>query len=456
MRSPSLVAAALAAAPMSLPLTALVTALVNALALLAGCDRAEPPTWARDTQAIFDARCAGCHHPGGVGPMPLTTYDEVAGLHDVVKAAIDNGSMPPWKAGDGCNTYRNDFSLTDDEKAVLAAWFAAGLPEGEPAAPESEGPALRDPLAPDIRYDEVFPAADAPYLPDNTDDYRCFAIPWPHTTDKYITGFDMIPGDPANVHHVNIFLNPPPAEANGTDFVAFDEADPAPGYSCRRGDRVLQSALVGAWAPGASGVRYPAGTGQLVTPGSSITLEVHYALASTVGDTSELALQLDDAVERRAFGAAFWKFNDWEEGGMVIPAGEPAVTHDVQVNPELILAAVAPWLVETPLLEVHLAALHMHQLGVSGELVVRSPVGDTCLLDIPSWDYHWQTAYELTKPAELFLGEDEIYLRCTWDNSPAHQPLIDGQPMAPADVSWGPGVLDEMCMGFLYLAPAPL
>jgi hypothetical protein len=420
----------------------------------AGCDDPEPdgpPTWEGATRAIFEAKCATCHHPGGIGPMPLTSYAEVVGIHDVVKAAIDSGAMPPWKADPTCNSYRNDFSLTAEDKSVLAAWFAAGHPEGEPApgaAPSGDG--RRDPRSPDLRYDELFPAAEEPYLPQRRDDYRCFAIAWPHRSIKFITGFDMIPGDPSNVHHVNIFLNPPHPT---TDFVAIDAEDPAPGYSCARGDRVLQSSLIGAWAPGASGVRYPEGTGQLVEPGSSITLEVHYAAATGVEDASSLALQIEDTVERRAMGAAFWWFNNWERGGMAIPAGEASVTHEVQVDPRLQLAVVAPWLTAR-LLEVHVAAVHMHQLGSSGELSIRSPVGDTCLVHIPAWDFHWQMGYELATPATLFLGEDELYLRCTWDNSAENQPVVEGSPTEPRDVNWGGGTADEMCIGFLYLVPA--
>ena len=84
---------------------------------------------------------------------------------------------------------------------------------------------------------------------------------------------------------------------------------------------------------------------------------------------------------------------------------------------------------------------------------MRSPIGDSCLVDIPAWDYHWQNAYQLKKPVEIFLGEDELYLSCTWDNSPANQPYVDGVQQPPRDVNWGSKATDEMCIGFLYLVP---
>lgn len=442
------------------PLRAVLVGTLVAVVLVAvcGCEEPGPPTYVSATKAIVDAKCAGCHHEGGIGPMPLTSYEEIEPLADIMRAAIDSGAMPPWMADNTCNTYSNDFSLTDDEKATLTAWFDAGHPKGDDDASSShallEPAGYDDPLAPDIRVDVVLDAAPEPYTPARQDDYRCFAIPWPYDTPKYITAFDMIPGDPSNVHHVNIFLNPPPG-GDVDDFVAYDDADPAPGYSCGRGDRVLSSTLVGAWAPGASGVHYPKGTGQLAEPGSSITLEVHYAHESDVPDASALALEVEDTVERRGLGAGFWWFNNWDDGGMLIPAGEASVTHEVDVDPQLALAVVAPWMTER-LLEIHVAAVHMHELGTSGSLWVRSPVGDTCLLEIPKWDFHWQMGFELETPAQIFLGEDRISLSCTWDNSESNQPVVDGVQQAPRDVNWGGRTSDEMCIGFLYIVPAAL
>jgi hypothetical protein len=84
----------------------------------------------------------------------------------------------------------------------------------------------------------------------------------------------------------------------------------------------------------------------------------------------------------------------------------------------------------------------MHALGKSGELSVHRPDGDTCLLSIPEWQFRWQMGYDLKEPVPLFLGEDKLYLRCTWDNSQNDH-----------DVNWGERTVDEMCIGFLYLVP---
>jgi hypothetical protein len=48
------------------------------VAQLAGQSPARPDvTFARDILPILQTSCQDCHRPGGSGPMPLVTYDDV-------------------------------------------------------------------------------------------------------------------------------------------------------------------------------------------------------------------------------------------------------------------------------------------------------------------------------------------------------------------------------------------
>ena len=69
-------------------------------------------------------------------------------------------------------------------------------------------------------------------------------------------------------------------------------------------------------------------------------------------------------------------------------------------------------------IKIHSAALHMHLLGTSANILVPRPTGDReCLLDIPRWDFNWQGTYELTTPI-VVSKQDGLRLSCTWDNFP--------------------------------------
>ena len=58
------------------------------------------------------------------------------------------------------------------------------------------------------------------------------------------------------------------------------------------------------------------------------------------------------------------------------------------------------------------------------------------LLHIPAWDFHWQDVYYLVHPIHIGPG-DTIGVRCTFDNSAAAQPVIDGKPLRPRYVALG-------------------
>ena len=61
---------------------------------------AEEVTFHKDIEPILQRSCQNCHREGGVGPMPLVTFDQVApfaGLIEYKTGLRDRaGAMPPW------------------------------------------------------------------------------------------------------------------------------------------------------------------------------------------------------------------------------------------------------------------------------------------------------------------------------------------------------------------------
>ena len=54
------------------------TALLVATMALGACPAPETtPTWHGDIAPLFQSECMSCHQDGGIGPFPLTSYDEV-------------------------------------------------------------------------------------------------------------------------------------------------------------------------------------------------------------------------------------------------------------------------------------------------------------------------------------------------------------------------------------------
>ncbi len=447
-------------------------AAVLACASIAGCGSNEPgagggglgggggsgggaagnaPTWHEDVQPIVARSCESCHTPGAIAPFPLRSYEEAKPWHAAMRRAVEDRTMPPWLAGDDCNTYQEDPSLTNEEIAILAAWSEAGAPEGTAVAPAaaSTGAGLD-------RVDFELPMPEAYTPQQDPDDYRCFLLEWPASETSFITGFQAVPGAPTEVHHVIAFLIEPDLV---DDAEALDASEEGPGWTCFAGPGVGSGRSsfhwLGAWAPGSNGAEFPEGTGLRIEPGSRIALQIHYntLTAGAVPDRTKLQFRVEESVEHEALVIPFTS-PDWTgSDAMSIPAGEADVKHSWALPLSLYASFVdGDFSASEPLL-LHAAALHMHELGTKASLRLNREE-NACVLDIPTWDFHWQSVFNLAEPMRV-ESSDQLRITCHWDNTAENQPVVDGERLPPKDVAWGEGTRDEMCLGILYVTKAP-
>src|SRR6476661_10827827 len=115
-----------------------------------------------------------------------------------------------------------------------------------------------------------------------TDDYRCFVLDPGLARDAFVTGFDIAPGQPAEVHHVILFRVPPSSAAAAR---ARDAESGGNGWTCfggtglgSRGASLDDAPWVGAWAPGGRANVLPADVGIPLKRGSLLVMQVHYNL----------------------------------------------------------------------------------------------------------------------------------------------------------------------------------
>lgn len=400
-----------------------------------GSGPAAGPTYYADAKPILDAKCAGCHTPGGIAPFSLQTYAEAEAQKAAIAAAVTSGTMPPWPPSADCAEYLGNRSLTQDQIDTLTAWIDAGAQEGDPGA---EAPPLDGTRT--LSRTDLTLSIPEPYTPVlSPDEYRCFVVDWPAAEQTFVTGFGVKPGAASIVHHVIAYLATPETVAT---FEELDASDPGPGYSCFGGAGGGKAAWIGGWAPGALGADFPAGTGIEIPPGSKVILQIHYntSTAEPEPDQSSIVLKVDPTVEKKAFVMP-WTNPSWIVAKtMDIPAHSTDVTHSWEIDPTKFIGgssggAVAP---NTPF-TIYTAGLHMHTRGTHARTEIHGAGGASqCLLEIPSWNFHWQGSYELATPATLSPG-DSLYLECHWDNA------------GPTDINWGEGTGDEMCLGTFFI-----
>jgi hypothetical protein len=273
-----------------------------------------------------------------------------------------------------------------------------------------------------------------------------------------VTGLNVRPGNAAIVHHVIAYVAAP---GNASKYEALQNPDGGvPGYTCFGGAGADDSAQwLGAWAPGARQGEFPANTGIEVAPGSKVILQVHYNSLNGPGqaDLTAVDLELADSVQTKAAMMPFLDFYNWYYlHNMPIAAGDPDAGAEYAIDPtpymarpELSNGAVP----NNTAFRIWSAGAHMHLRGKHEHLgIEHADGGETCLLDVPHWSFHWQGAFPLAEP-ETFNPGDQLELDCHWDNSAANQPVVNGVRETPQNLNWGEGTDDEMCLGVFYVSP---
>ncbi|HEX7256262.1 MAG TPA: hypothetical protein VF236_10075 [Gaiellaceae bacterium] len=413
---------------------------------IVGLGQAAPvrPTYFQDVKPILESRCAGCHYAGGIAPFKLTGYLDAYRHRGAIAAAVNSRAMPPWHADSRVRRYLYDPSLTNAQIDTIVRWASRRAPRGDAARP---APALPS-VAPRLSRVDVrapMPAAYRPQRRTTGDDYRCFVLPWTPDRERFVTGFNVRPGRPSQVHHIIVYLAAPGSSGL---LAGWEREDARPGYGCYGGPSAtgrqgLRFQFLAGWVPGSFGTDFARGTGIQVAPGSRLVLQVHYNLQSvkTVRpDRSTVELKLDDNVERRAVYAPFvdagWVLSP---RSFDIPARRKRVTHTFQGEPRELFRILAGMDFANGF-RIHSVLPHMHRLGQQTRVtVVRASGEREVLVFVPRWQFHWQREYHLAQPVRFNPG-DKLLLRCDHANR------------TKTARTWGEDSSDEMCISFLYVS----
>jgi mono/diheme cytochrome c family protein len=92
-------------------------------------------TFAKDVVPILQKNCQQCHQPGAIGPMPLTTFEQVRPWARAIKQKLLAGEMPPYRYDRdvGIQRLKYDLRLSRAEIQTIVRWVDEGAPRGNPA-----------------------------------------------------------------------------------------------------------------------------------------------------------------------------------------------------------------------------------------------------------------------------------------------------------------------------------
>jgi mono/diheme cytochrome c family protein len=388
------------------------------------------PVFYKDVLPILQEHCQTCHRAGGIGPMPLETYEQARVKSLEIRGEVQTKEMPPWFADPRYGHFSNDPSLSAAEIKTIVDWVGAGTPPGDPAgapAPRHWAGGWSIPQPDDV---VTMPVA-VPIPAHGTVEYTYEIVPTGFTEDKWVQISQVLPSSPEYVHHGVIYIRPPDSKwlrsaPVGVPFTASTLTDPQDRHDAHG----TTSDMLLVYAPGSSPDEWQAGMAKFVPAGSDLIFQMHYTTDGRAGS------------DRSSVGMIFAKQKPAQRvitlqltnDSFLIPPGAdnfPVEVHGTLPNDCLLLSFFP----------------HMHLRGKRFEYnIVRADRSVETLL-LVNYDFHWQLSYKLAQPIPLKAGT-ELQAIAWFDNS-ANNPH---NPDPNRAVRWGDQTSEEMMVGFFDVA----
>ena len=370
-------------------------------------------SYAQSIAPIIQEKCSGCHQPGGIGPMPFNTYEQIKGFAPMIREVLRTPRMPPFEPDRAVGHFKDDGRLSPEQLKTLVHWVDAGAPRGAGEDPlrkirfaAPEWPLGKPDLIVDIPEVKI-PASGIL-------EYQYPVVPHVMTEGRWLKATAWRLSDRKAVHHILTGVAP--------------DDDLAPGATA---NETRWTTLLHGYVPGLGYMVTAEGTGLWVPPAASLAFQAHYTTygRETVENT-QVGLYFypkgqEPMYPRRTFGI----FNMSIE----IPAGEAQHKEMAYIEfpKEAVIYAFTP---------------HAHKRGVASTVSVLYPDGkEELLLAVPQYDFGWQYDYVLDKPITVPAGS-KIIARWIYDNS-ARNP---GNPDPTKTVYWGEQSFEEMLATYVH------
>jgi Domain of unknown function (DUF3471)/Copper type II ascorbate-dependent monooxygenase, C-terminal domain len=413
-------------------------------------------TFTKDVAPIFFRNCAECHRPGEGAPFSALSFKEVRPWAKSIREKVLNRQMPPWHADSHYGDFKNNRALSQKEIDTIIAWVDGGAKEGDakdlPPAPKyANGWNIGQP-------DMVIEIPEEYTYKAGVDEYQYFDVDPKFTEDKYVSNVEARPGNRKIVHHILAFIIPPgsPNMAKMTtdqrykamelmlkkspfyrdgyllrvkaDEPVVDDACGSP-TAARGGEN--QSILTG-YAPGRNADIFEPGVARKIPAGSIIRFQIHYSNQTLGGDAVEKDRSMVGLVFAKEPPQKIVITNSVGNIFFKIPAGAEnhRVTACRTLRRDTTIYGLMP---------------HMHLRGKSMEYKVFYPDGKSeTLINVPNYDFAWQTNYILKEPKQLPKGS-KLMVTGYFDNSAKNR----FNPDPAKDVRYGEPTYDEMMLGFM-------
>jgi hypothetical protein len=255
--------------------------------------------------------------------------------------------------------------------------------------------------------------------------YQYFFVGEPFKEDKWVEAIEARPSVRGVVHHIIVFVRPPPKRAPRPGaspieqvFADFDFHNPD-GFG---------EMFLGGYAPGTVPFTHGAGFGKKIPTGSQLVFELHYTPNGTA-------------------------CSDLSSIGLYYCKGKPR--HEVRTRTVMTERFIIPPLISDHKVEASTtfdrpvvllsSGPHMHLRGKSFTFDLTTPgARKERILSVPKYDFNWQLYYEHAEPLRLPAGT-RVDCVARYDNSMSNP--NNPNPWKP--VTFGLQTWEEMMVGFM-------
>ena len=389
------------------------------------------PTFTKDVAPILQRSCENCHRANGVGPMPLTTYEEVRPWAAAIKRKIASREMPPWfiEKNVGIQKFKDDPSLSDLEIATIEKWADSGAPRGNLA----DMPAPRrypDGVGWTIGTPDLIVSSPVMTVKATGPDWHGEVGPVPTglAEDRYVQAVEIkevrldgaanqrLGGKAGDlslfvIHHSGVH-----------------EIDPADGTVRTSGDGFGGGYYI-VYELGQNATIYPRDTGVLLKGGSSFTYTMHlHSIGKELGVRVDAAFKFHPKGWRPKYMQAGFTNMGLLRDELAIPANTDNVRFEnyYRMPKPGIMTSFEP---------------HMHSSGKRMCVEAIYPSGQREMLNCAGYNHNWVKVYMYEDDVAPLLPAGTVVHVIGWYNNSASNPrVVDPRNWK----GWGQRSIDDM------------
>jgi FlgD Ig-like domain/Copper type II ascorbate-dependent monooxygenase, C-terminal domain len=346
----------------------------------------------KDIAPILIANCGSCHHKGGI-KFSLMSYSDVVANSGAIQYDVQTKRMPPWTPDPSYKQLHKERIMSTADKNKLVNWIMAGMPAGDttlaPPVPAYQKKQLNG--TPDliVKFPKLTSTANL------NDHYYCINTSNVITQDRMIKAFEIIPSNPAIIHHAELYLdttNTATDDLSGNCYSSTGQINLG-GFVPDVGPTIFPSV-----APNKFGMRMKANSTLNMqfhvpegTAGEVDSTEVHFYFYP-IGATGVRPMFFETVLQN-------WSFLVPANDSALSSATYPEDSSGVPIN--ISLYAVLP---------------HSHNTCKRITSFAYAGADTIPLIKIPKWDFHWQQNYIYPKMVKLPQGYN-LYSEHLFDNT---------------------------------------